>query len=237
MDVDVIFAPSSTFVEAARQATTTIPIVFAVHADPVGLGHVAGLARPGGNVTGTSMLLTELAAKGLEMMAEALPQTRRIGVLWNPTTPSHSRALPAVETAGEKLALELRMVAGARPRGLRQRVCDDGAGARRRFSRRGVTSGCWPARAARRARAQAPPAGHVPIQGERCGGWPHELRRRSQLISIAVPPPTSTRSSRAPSPPTCRLSRPPSTSWSSISKPRRRLASTCRPRCSPAPTR
>jgi len=110
MHVDVIFAPSSTFVEAARQATTTIPIVFAVHADPVGLGHVAGLARPGGNVTGTSMLLTELAAKGLEMMAEALPQTRRIGVLWNPTTPSHSRALPAVENAGEKLALELRMV-------------------------------------------------------------------------------------------------------------------------------
>ena len=55
-------------------------------------------------------LLTELSAKGLEMMAEALPQTRRIGVLWNPTTPSHSRALPAVETAGEKLALELRMV-------------------------------------------------------------------------------------------------------------------------------
>src|SRR5438477_13192105 len=48
MDVDVIFAPSSTFVEAARQATTTIPIVFAVHADPVGLGHVAALARPGG---------------------------------------------------------------------------------------------------------------------------------------------------------------------------------------------
>ena len=58
MDVDVIFAPSSTFVEAAKQATTTIPIVFAVHADPVGLGHVAALARPGGNVTGTSMLLT-----------------------------------------------------------------------------------------------------------------------------------------------------------------------------------
>jgi putative tryptophan/tyrosine transport system substrate-binding protein len=99
MHVDVIFAPSSTFVEAARQATTTIPIVFAVHADPVGLGHVAALARPGGNITGTSMLLTELSAKGLEMMAEALPQTRRIGVLWNPTTPSHSRALPAVEAS------------------------------------------------------------------------------------------------------------------------------------------
>src|SRR5215468_11878970 len=86
MPVDVIFAPSSTFVEAARQATATIPIIFAVHADPVGLGHVASLARPGGNITGMSMLLTELAAKELEMMAEALPQTRRIGVLWNPTT-------------------------------------------------------------------------------------------------------------------------------------------------------
>jgi putative tryptophan/tyrosine transport system substrate-binding protein len=110
LHVDVIFAPSSTFVEAARRATTTIPIVFANHADPVGLGHVDGLARPGGNVTGTSMLLTELSAKGLEMMAEALPQARRIGVLWNPTTPSHSRALPAVESVGKKLALELRMV-------------------------------------------------------------------------------------------------------------------------------
>src|SRR5438445_377570 len=108
--VNVIFAPSSTFVEAARRVTTTIPIVFAVHADPVGIGHVAALARPGGNITGTSMLLTELSAKGLEMMAEAMPQTRRIGILWNPTTPSHSRALPAVETAGEKLSLELRMV-------------------------------------------------------------------------------------------------------------------------------
>jgi ABC-type uncharacterized transport system substrate-binding protein len=52
MNVDVIFALSSTEVEPARQATKTIPIVFAIHADPVGLGHVASLARPGGNITG-----------------------------------------------------------------------------------------------------------------------------------------------------------------------------------------
>ena len=78
MNVDVIFAPSSTFVEAARQVTTTIPIVFAVHADPVGLGHVASLARPGGNITGLSMLLTELSAKELEMMKEAIPHMRRM---------------------------------------------------------------------------------------------------------------------------------------------------------------
>jgi putative ABC transport system substrate-binding protein len=110
MPVDVIFAPSSTFVEAARQATATIPIIFAVHADPVGLGHVASLARPGGNITGMSMLLTELAAKGLEVMTDAVPKVRRIGILWNPTTPSHSRALQAVEVAGQKLGLELREV-------------------------------------------------------------------------------------------------------------------------------
>jgi putative ABC transport system substrate-binding protein len=108
--VDVIVAPSSTFVEAARQATNTIPIVFAVHADPVGLGHVASLAQPGGNITGMSMLLTELAAKGLEVMTESLPQVRRIGILWNPTTPSHPRALKAIEAAAEKLSIELRMV-------------------------------------------------------------------------------------------------------------------------------
>ena len=106
--VDVIVAPSSTFVEAARKATSTIPIVFAVHADPVGLGHVASLSHPGGNITGMSMLLTELAAKGLEVMTETVPQVRHIGILWNPTTPSHPRALQAIEAAGEKLGVELR---------------------------------------------------------------------------------------------------------------------------------
>ena len=108
--VDVIVAPSSTFVEVARRATATIPIVFAVHADPVGIGHVASLAQPGGNITGMSMLLTELAAKGLEVITVSLPQVRRIGVLWNPTTPSHPRALKAIEAAAEKLSIELRLV-------------------------------------------------------------------------------------------------------------------------------
>jgi putative tryptophan/tyrosine transport system substrate-binding protein len=107
MNVDVILAVSSTYVEVARRATQTIPIVFAIHADPVGLGHVASLARPGGNITGLSMLLTELAAKELQILKEAVPQVTRIGVLWNPTTPSHPRALTAAESAAEKLAVEL----------------------------------------------------------------------------------------------------------------------------------
>ena len=100
MKVDVIFASSSTQVAPARQVTTTIPIVFASHADPVGVGDVATLARPGGNITGLSMLLTELVAKELELLKEAVPHANRIAVLWNQTTPSHPAALKAVGVSG-----------------------------------------------------------------------------------------------------------------------------------------
>ena len=110
MNVDVIFAPASTQVEPARQATKTIPIVFAQHADPVGIGHVASLARPGGNITGVSMVLTELAAKGLELLKEVVPHATRIGVLWNPTTPTHPYVVKAIEVAGQKLGVQLLMV-------------------------------------------------------------------------------------------------------------------------------
>jgi putative tryptophan/tyrosine transport system substrate-binding protein len=110
MKVDLILVSSSTYVEPARQATKTIPIVFALDADPVGLGHVASLARPGGNITGLSTLLTDLATKELEILKEAVPQTTRIGILWNPTTPSHGPAVQAVEAVGEKLGVQLRLV-------------------------------------------------------------------------------------------------------------------------------
>jgi putative ABC transport system substrate-binding protein len=107
MKADIIFAPSSTFVEPARKATQTIPIVFALDADPVGLGHVASLARPGGNITGLTMQSTEINTKQLEILKEALPQSTRFGVLWNPSTPSHQLGLPAVEAAGETLGVTL----------------------------------------------------------------------------------------------------------------------------------
>jgi putative ABC transport system substrate-binding protein len=107
MNVDVIFAMSSTEVEATRQATKSIPIVFATHADPVGLGHVASLARPGGNITGLTNIFTDLVAKELEVLKEAVPQATRIGVLFSPTAPSHRPAVQAVGTAGEKLGVKL----------------------------------------------------------------------------------------------------------------------------------
>jgi putative ABC transport system substrate-binding protein len=110
MNVDVIFASSSTMVEPARQATKTIPIVFSNHADPISTGHVASLNRPGGNITGLSELATELNAKALEILKEALPHATRIGVLWNPTTPSQVPGLQAVKAAGAKLGLALHVV-------------------------------------------------------------------------------------------------------------------------------
>jgi putative tryptophan/tyrosine transport system substrate-binding protein len=107
MNVDVIFAPASTQVEPARRATKTIPIVFAQHADPVGLGDVKSLSHPGGNITGMSMLLTELSVKELEIFKETFPNAARIGILWNPTTPSHPTALTAIKAASEKLGVQV----------------------------------------------------------------------------------------------------------------------------------
>jgi putative tryptophan/tyrosine transport system substrate-binding protein len=109
MNVDVILAPASTQVAPARHATDTIPIIFAQHADPVGTGDVASLAHPGGNVTGVSMVLTELAAKGLEILREAIPSIRRVGVLWNPTTPSHTQVVNQLKVAAGSLGLQLIM--------------------------------------------------------------------------------------------------------------------------------
>ena len=110
MKVDVIFAMSSTEVGAAREATKAIPIVFATHADPVGTGHVASLPRPGGNITGLSVLQTNVTAKALETLKEAVPQATRFGVFWNPTVPSGRPTLQTAEAAGAKLGVEVRPV-------------------------------------------------------------------------------------------------------------------------------
>jgi putative ABC transport system substrate-binding protein len=110
LKADVIFATSSTEVEATRHVTKAIPIVFATHADPEGVGHVASLARPGGNITGLSMLLTELAVKELEIMKQTLPQMTRIGVLLTVTAPSHRPAWQALEPAAKQLGVQLLKV-------------------------------------------------------------------------------------------------------------------------------
>jgi len=110
MNVDVIFAPSSTETERAKQATKTIPIVFATNADPVGLGHVASLPRPGGNITGLTVTQTEFTEKGMEILKETVPHATRFGVLWTPTAPSGPLTLQAAEAAGRKLGVQIEGV-------------------------------------------------------------------------------------------------------------------------------
>ena len=107
MNVNVIFATSSTEVEAARQATKAIPTVFATHADPVGLGHVSSLPRPGGNITGLTGLGNDLAAKALEIFKEAVPHATRFGAFWSPSAPWHRAFLEAAEVASAKLGTQL----------------------------------------------------------------------------------------------------------------------------------
>jgi putative ABC transport system substrate-binding protein len=107
MNVDIIFATSSTEVGIVQPLTKTIPIVFATHADPIGVGHVASLSRPGGNITGLSMLMTELTAKALELFKEVVPKATRFGVLYAPTAPSHAPMLKAAEAVGAKLRIAL----------------------------------------------------------------------------------------------------------------------------------
>src|ERR1051325_7472064 len=102
MKVDIMFATSSTEVGIVQPLTKSIPIVFATHADPIGVGHVMSLSRPGGNITGLSMLTTELAAKALEVFKEVVPQATRFGVLFPQTAPWHVRMLQAAEAVGAK---------------------------------------------------------------------------------------------------------------------------------------
>ena len=108
LKVDLIFASTTPAALAAKQATTTIPIVIGFVADPVGSGLVPRLARPGGNITGwTHLAGLELNAKRLEILKEAVPGAVRIGALWNPANPIHGPSLKEVEAAALRLKVQL----------------------------------------------------------------------------------------------------------------------------------
>lgn len=110
MKVDIIFATSSTESEPARRATSTIPIVFATHADPVGVGHVSSLARPGGNMTGLADIQPMITPKRLEILKETVPRATRFGILWSATAPSYRPVLDAAEATRGKLGVQLLTV-------------------------------------------------------------------------------------------------------------------------------
>jgi putative tryptophan/tyrosine transport system substrate-binding protein len=107
LKVDVIVTYATPGVLAAKRATATMPIVFAVAADPVALGLVTSLAQPGGNATGNSYFVPELAAKRLELVKEAVPNLTQAGILFNPANPSREPVLSAMRATAQSLKVEL----------------------------------------------------------------------------------------------------------------------------------
>jgi ABC-type uncharacterized transport system substrate-binding protein len=118
LKVDVIVASGTPAALAAQQATRTIPIVFAATADPVGSGLVTSLARPGGNVTGLSILSSELVGKGLEQLTQAVPRVSRVAALWEPgVLPERTEKdmLKGAEVAARALGVRLQFVEARGP--------------------------------------------------------------------------------------------------------------------------
>jgi putative ABC transport system substrate-binding protein len=107
--VAVIVAPANG-AQAAKATGTTIPIVFIAAEDPVRLGLVASLARPGGNLTGVNFLSAELAAKRLELVRELVPTATRISVLLNPTGPNSETTLRDAQAAARAIGLEIQVL-------------------------------------------------------------------------------------------------------------------------------
>src|SRR5262245_50496718 len=108
LKVDVIVTGGPTTTRAAKEATTTIPIVFAQDGDPVASGFVASLARPGGNITGLSTLAPELSGKRLELLKEIVPKLSRVTVIGNSTEPGNAQTLKEIEVATGALKVKLQ---------------------------------------------------------------------------------------------------------------------------------
>ena len=116
LKVDVIMAGPTPPAVAAKNATGTIPIVVAGVGDPVELGLIASLARPGGNVTGLSFSVgMDIFGKGLELLREAVPKFRRVAILSNPANPSHGLALTNVKAAAGSLGVQLQLLEASEP--------------------------------------------------------------------------------------------------------------------------
>jgi putative tryptophan/tyrosine transport system substrate-binding protein len=108
LKVDVILTAGSTATRAAKQATTTIPIVMLQDNDPVGSGFITSLARPGGKITGLSTLRPEISGKRLELLKEVVPGLSRIAVLGSSNNPGNAEGLKETELAAAALKLQIQ---------------------------------------------------------------------------------------------------------------------------------
>jgi putative ABC transport system substrate-binding protein len=107
LKVDIIVATGSADALAAKSATTVIPIVVATVGDPVAIGLVMSLARPGGNITGLTNLSGEMAGKRLELLKEIVPKLSRVAVLWNPLHPTSKLSWKEVQLPARQLGVQL----------------------------------------------------------------------------------------------------------------------------------
>jgi len=112
--VDVIVTATTAATQAAQRATTTIPIVFALADEPVELGLVATVAKPGGNITGLTGLIAQITAKRLALLKEVSPKMKRVAVLWSPY-PFSASVLREVESASRTLGLRLHEIEVRQP--------------------------------------------------------------------------------------------------------------------------
>jgi putative ABC transport system substrate-binding protein len=108
LNVDVIVAAGTLGPLAAKRATSTIPIVMTAAGDPLGSGLVTSLARPGGNVTGMSLMVPDLGGKRLELLKELLPRLSRVAVLWDAANPYPAIVFKETQAAGQRLGIEVR---------------------------------------------------------------------------------------------------------------------------------
>jgi len=104
---DVIVAGTTNIALAAQQTTKTVPIVMRAAADPVAVGLVASLARPGGNITGVTSQAVDLSAKRLEVLKKVLPQLQRVAVLWEPQAPASRDSMRETEAAARVLGIDI----------------------------------------------------------------------------------------------------------------------------------
>jgi putative ABC transport system substrate-binding protein len=110
-NVDVILTAGTESTDAARKATKSIPIVMAAVGDPIAAGFIASLARPGGNITGASLLATELTAKRLQLLKETIPALTRVAVLWSAANASVIQKLKQIQAAAPLFGVQLQSLA------------------------------------------------------------------------------------------------------------------------------
>ena len=122
LNADVIVAGGSLAVRAAQQVTRTIPIVMTGTSDPVGTGFVASLARPGGNITGLSLLSPELSGKRLALLKEIVKDLSRLAILLNPDDPAVMFSLRETEKAARASGMEINLVEARSGKRSRRRI-------------------------------------------------------------------------------------------------------------------